>query len=240
MDKKVFDENSSRVGFLVVLLVVLLNPWVWKIVPENFFLALLLAALSVCLFKAAYFRKYTTLIFGSIFVLTVLIGFIIFSTSFDRNLFIPTHEEKLRQDSKHLYFSHNLGKIYLNKIGLYFHQNLDLPFYKLQHNFFSNLDPNLYFFASHPRERAGVGEFEKYHFILLPFFVAGIVISTKKKLWQLAAYFGVITVAGAFIRPDYIFGPVLFFPLINTIISLGILSFLKMFNSRKRGFDHLK
>ena len=134
-------------------------------------------------------------------------------------------EEKLRQDNKHLYFSHNLGKLYLNKVGLYFHQNLDLPLYKLQSNLFSGLDPNLYFFAGHPRERAGVGDFEKYLFLSLPFFIAGIVIAVQKKLKVIAYYFIAAATAGVLLRPDFIFGPVLFFPLINVLVFLGVVYF---------------
>lgn len=211
----------------VILFVALLNPWIWKIIPENFFLALLLIILSGSLYALILKQKIFFLWLTGILVLSV--GFIIFLSAFDRNLFIPSHDEKLRQDNKHLYFSHNLGKLYLNKIGLYFHQNLDLPLYKLQSNLFSNLDPNLYFFASHPRERAGVGEFEKYFLLTLPFFIAGIIVVIQKKLKVLGYYFITVTLIGAFIRPDYIFGPVLFFPLINAVIVLGIVYFLSLF-----------
>lgn len=231
MDKRVF---------VVVLLVTLLNPWIWKIIPENFFLALLLVILSVSLFAVSCLKKYKTLIVTLTLVLTVLISSIVFSAAFDRELFIASNQEQLRQDSKHLYFSHDLGTLYLNKVGLYFYHNLDLPLYKLQGNLFSNLDLNLYFFASHPRERAGVGEFEKYHLIALPFFIAGIIISLQKKPWLLSFYLGAITIAGAFIRPDYVFGSVLSFPLINVIISLGLIYFLNVLNVRKKGLGILK
>ncbi len=218
----------DRKSFSVISAVTIINPWIWKIISGDLLLALLLIFLSLSLYLAIFLKennhsyKYLTA------VLVISVSAIVFLNAFDRNLFIPSSEEILRQDSKHLYFSHNLGKIYLNRAGLYFHQNLDLPLYKLQSNFFSNLDPNLYFFAGHPRERAGVGDFEKYLFLSLPFFITGIITAVQKKLKLVAYYFILAATAGALIRPDYIFGPVLFFPLINVFISIGIIYFLSL------------
>ncbi len=218
----------DRKSLLIISAVTFINPWIWKIISGNLLLALLLIFLSLSLYLAISLKESNRRYFLLTAVLVIPVSALVFLSAYDRNLFIPSSEEILRQDSKHMYFSHNLGKMYLNKAGLYFHQNLDLPFYKLQSNFFSNLDPNLYFFAGHPRERAGFGDFEKYLFLSLPFFIAGIVIALQKKLKVIAGYFIAAAAIGALIRPDYIFGPVLFFPLINTFISLGVLNALSL------------
>lgn len=99
----------------------------------------------------------------------------------------------------------------------------NLPLYKLQSNFFANLDPNLYFFASHPRERTGVEEFQKYLPVFLPFFVLGFISIIYKSSWKILTYVTFIAVISSIISPKYNLGPILFFPVINLLITTGVL-----------------
>ncbi len=60
-------------------------------------------------------------------------------------------------------FNIHLGR-YLENKPLYI-------FHKFEQNLLRTLDVNLYFFGNHPRERAGISEFEKFSFLFLAFFI---------------------------------------------------------------------
>jgi hypothetical protein len=64
---------------------------------------------------------------------------------------------------------------YFYRFANWFEQRKEaLIFYKMQENLFEVIDPNLYFFANHPRERVGIVEFEKFPYIYMPFLIIGI------------------------------------------------------------------
>jgi hypothetical protein len=60
---------------------------------------------------------------------------------------------------------------------------------KYSANFFQGIDPNYYFFANHPRERAGVTEKEKFYFLYFPFFLLGIFNLIKENKYFIFIYF---------------------------------------------------
>lgn len=90
------------------------------------------------------------------------------------------------------------------------------------------LSPSLYFFSNHPRERTGYHEFEKFQYILLPFFVVGLCVLVQKKNYYLLF---LLFVPGLFIftllgnRGDL--GPFLFFPFFTITIFQGLFMFFK-------------
>lgn len=90
-------------------------------------------------------------------------------------------------------------------------------------NFFENLEPNLYFFANHPRERVGMEEFEKYHFVFLPFFLAGFFSLVKAKQWLLPMLSFVIPLTIlSFVGNQNILGPFSVFPFFSVCIANGL------------------
>lgn len=97
-----------------------------------------------------------------------------------------------------------------------------IVFYRLERNFFETIDPNLYFFSNHPRERVGVTEFEKFTYVLLPAFLYGLYLIIKEKRYLLLAYLflsvGIISVVGH----DNLLGPFLLFPIISLSIFVGL------------------
>lgn len=90
-----------------------------------------------------------------------------------RTIFKLNSEDIQQINTRRSYYSNQtLGKIFENKPGFF----LD----KYKENFFQGLDLNYYFFANHPRERAGVEEKEKIYWIWLPIFLIGFIWSLKK------------------------------------------------------------
>ena len=54
-------------------------------------------------------------------------------------------------------------------------------FYRLKQNLFSVFDQNIYFFAYHPREDNSFDIYPKFTFLLLPFFVLGLLRLIRNK-----------------------------------------------------------
>ncbi len=210
------------------------NLWIWRIVKENFVIGIFLVILSYLFFKQVIIKaqkgQFTALIF-----IFIIVAFISLRVGFDKNIFIISTEEQLQQNVRHGLYAVELGQLFKNKFSLHFYKDLSLAIYKLERNLFYNLDPNLYFFASHPRERPGIGEFDKYPWILLPFFIAGLFLAVQYYP-IIGIYFIWAALISMFLNPAYSLGPVLFFPLINVVIALGLIYFFQLVKNKKRGF----
>ncbi len=90
-------------------------------------------------------------------------------------------------------------------------------------NLFENIDPNLYFFANSPRQRVGIKEFEKFPYVLLPFFFLGVYsfFSKKDKLFWLMSFLVPITIL-SIIGSKNSLGPFSLFPFFVVSINEGL------------------
>ncbi len=87
-------------------------------------------------------------------------------------IFLINQEEIQQINTRRSYYSNNLlGKVFENKITFIFD--------KWKKNLFQGLDLNYFFFANHPRERAGVVEKEIFNWYWLPIFLVGLYLSLK-------------------------------------------------------------
>lgn len=207
-------------NFLIVF-VFLANFWWLPIFKTNFIYGILLLILSFLLFNNKKFPKTNLIILTVFFILSLmlLIG------NFDKNLNIPNPTEVKQQSIRHSLLADGMGVLFTNKFSLKFYKNWNLPISKYLRNISYAIDPNLYFFASHPREKSGIDEFEKFPPILLPFFILGflyyLVNLQKNKL--LSTYLILSMIVTGFLTPYFKLGPVLFFPFVNVLITNGLL-----------------
>lgn len=97
----------------------------------------------------------------------------VFSLDNFETIFKVTPEDIQQINTRRSYYpSQFFGKIFENKLVFY----LD----RYEKNFFQGLDLNFYFFANHPRERAGAAEEEIFFWFWLPIFLIGFWGSLKK------------------------------------------------------------
>lgn len=101
--------------------------------------------------------------------------------------------------------------------------------YKIGKNFSEIIDPNLYFFTNHPREKTGAKEFEKFSYILLPVFILGLFEIKKRQIKYIFLTISPIILI-SIIGNNSPIGPFSLFPFFALIISLG---FKKITSSRK-------
>jgi len=137
--------------------------------------------------------------------------------------------------SKTIFSLSDLDTYYLNErrslypnpvIGRIFENKATQVIYQFKKNFFNGLDINLYFFATHPRERPEVSEVERFNWLFLPFFLSGIFYQLRKRIFWMVSYFFITLTSISFFGSidNYIF---LLYPFFILTIFLGIYNFLK-------------
>ena len=209
------NRNLSN---FIFLLAVALNFWIWRIFTNDLVLAIVLILLSVSLYmllSKGLFLKLTILLFIIASILTIKSGF-------DKDLLVTTYDEENKLNDRHPYYAVELGNLYLNRFGTFINKKISPLFYQYETNFFSSLDLNLYFFASHPRERLGVEEFKKYNFLFLPVFLVGTFFIVQKKPKIVLIYLLAAGFVSGVISQNYRLGPVLLFPFFTTLIAFGL------------------
>ena len=179
--------------FLSLIFVLAFNLWIWKIFQFSLLIAILTVATTVLIYLANQLNnKYC--FFLSIPLVLLLVIF----------QYKTTLKTQLIDAS-------NLSKLV---------QSLSL-FNKLGENLSQNIDPSLYFFANHPRERYGVIEFEKFPYILLVAFIIGFVSLKKTDLRIILLALSPIIIL-TFIGNNNPIGPFSLFPLLVLVTTIGV------------------
>lgn len=218
--------------FIALFLTILTSFWFWRIIDNNFILGILLVIDSFLIYKMIFLREETTRgLHISILSFFIIIFLIQLKAGYYWGIWVFSPTERIPFDNRHNYLSSDLGPLYQNKASTFFYTKMTYQLTKYNQNIFYNLDPNLYFFASHPLERQNVDEFNKYSPFVLPLFLIGIIGIFKTGAHFFAIAYGLVIIfASGFVQPNYISGPVLFFPVINSIIAKGLVvtfSFVK-------------
>lgn len=214
-----------KLPLFIHITVIILSPWWWIIVGRNLWVSILAFILSVAVF-IYFWQVKSKKLFLSLLLLTTILFFVAVKDAFDESIFRNSALDIQQINKRHEFYA-SMGKLYKNRFSLAYFGDYNLPFSKLQRNFFANLDPNLYFFTSHPRERMGVEEFKKYLPIFLPFFLIGIIYSIYLLSPNIFIYLILISLMSSIISSKYNLGPVLFFPLINYMITIGFILSIK-------------
>lgn len=199
--------------FTLPIIVSLFSFWIWRVFANSIFLGIILVVASLAIFYKRFFL--------SLFLFLLLSG-LVFNQAYDKSIFTTSSLENYTLENREVYFVRDFGKFYTNRFGIFLHKNVSYPLFKIQKNLFYNFDPNQYFFAGHPRERADGLEFEKFSFLFLPFFLIGLFISLEKFTKREALLIAGIIFLSTFFNPGYSLGSLLFFPLLVCLISLGI------------------
>lgn len=209
--------------FLIIIFIVLTTSWTWRILNYNIFLCLLLIFVTAIFLKLLLINKLHTLLILILCLAFLIVAAVNLHLGFDQGLYKLNFNEEVQLNERHKYYAGELGKFFLNRYALNYYKNYNPYFYKFQQNIFSVLDSNLYFFASHPRERSGVNEFEKFPSLYLIFFVIGIIYSFRLRLLLIMLYLLAAVLVSGLISPAFELGPILFFPFVATLTILGVI-----------------
>jgi hypothetical protein len=90
------------------------------------------------------------------------------------------------------------------------------------------IDPNLYFFSNHPRERVGIHEFEKFPYILLPFMLLGIFETVSLRKGRVVLFGLLVAIFSiSLLGNKNPLGPFAIFPFIVATGAFGLQSFFR-------------
>ncbi|OGM31689.1 hypothetical protein A2803_04640 [Candidatus Woesebacteria bacterium RIFCSPHIGHO2_01_FULL_44_21] len=158
----------------LILLSIFGNIWVYKISQESLVYFVICATAAVAfifyLSKNSKLSSYLALASFTVLIVLGLFGFEL------RDFTITNDEIRVRDERLSIYPTNLL------QIGYYLDAKPEvLVARKVLNGVVKQLDPNIYFFAGHPRERIGVDEFEKIPYILLPVFLLGLYQAIKNK-----------------------------------------------------------
>lgn len=150
-----------------LLISLLVNLWIYKIFTVNFLLGILILLATIFLFTN---KKYFLLFF-------IPILFFQIQTTNKTSLMEISNDDRRIIDMRLRAYPPKLLRL-----GYWLEERKEsIILNRITTNLFENLDPNLYFFSNHPGQRVGIKEFEKFPYILLPFFLLGMFNLIKKK-----------------------------------------------------------
>lgn len=210
---------------LSILFVLFISNWSWEIFSFNLYLFFLIWLASVLLFLALI-KKSTKLFYIYLLVMIPILITQCKTTSNAGLSYMNATEKHIftYRKSEFPVFTVNIfSKVKTINSALYLANERTAMFDKFEQNLLRTSDLNLYFFGNHPREIAGVREFEKYSFLLIPFFMFGLYQSAKSKTWQLLVSLLIPLTLLSFIGQNNPIGPFSLFPFFTVTISIGIL-----------------
>lgn len=205
---------------LLILGVTLANFWIYWIFEYNFFIGELLIIETVLLVISVFPGKNKLVCILS-FIILFLLSLFLLSNHFDKNIFSISTVESIRISKRQSFYAHELGKIYQNKIGLFYFDNLRIIFGKISDNFFTSLDLNLYFFPSL------VSEYGKFSLILSPLFLLGVLFIIKNVKKIPLIYLLITLCVNALTRWDSKIGPLMMFPFLSLCIVAGFVKIIE-------------
>lgn len=223
------------INYIYFLLITVTNFWFWQILIDSPLIFCLLIIIEFGLFILCIQEKseIKRTIFFLILFFVVVVGYIVLKNNFDNTLLTSSPLETRVRNERHGLLANGLGILFTNKYSQRYYVMFSLGKEKYLRNIFYSLDPNLYFFRSHPREKAGIDEYDKYSPFILPIFIMGMLflIINYRKYQFLITYLVISMLITGFVSQEYRNGPLLFFPLINIILYFGLVFFIQKYHS---------
>lgn len=228
-------SKDSLKKWAVLVFILIANLWIWKMFSTNPIVAIATIFTTIALYLSVISNKRNFFIlFAAAMAILLLIEW---KTSSTNSLtYLNENEKMLLTERMHAYPPVGVnfaGRTLWIPAANWLEQRKEiLVFYKLKANLSELVDPNLYFYANHPRERVGVIEYEKFPYILLPIFVVGIFAFRKKDIKS--AILGLSPlVLNSIIGNSNPSGPFALFPIVAVTISLGTITVLPILIKKK-------
>lgn len=194
------------IGLLISLFA---NLWIYKVFAVNFILGILILLATILLIKRS---KFFLLFLFPILVFQV-------QTTNKTSLTEISNDDRRIIDMRLRSYPYKFLRL-----GYWLEERKEsIMFNRVTTDLFENLDPNLYFFANSPRQRVGIKEFEKFPYIILPFFLLGVfeLVSKRNKLFWLISFLIPLAILSIIGNKDNL-GPFSLFPFFVVSINEGL------------------
>lgn len=214
-------QRNKLISISVLLTVSFFNFWVYWIYEKNFFLGEIIIIETVLLFLLVI-NKITKVILALILIILLMTSIYLLTNYFDKEISSPSTIESIKIRQRRQFYASELGKVYTNRFGIYYFDNLRLVFNKLSSNFFSNMDLSVYFSPRTFIDR------EKYSLFLSPFFIIGFLSILVKLKVILIIYLLPALLVSSLLELDSTLHPLLIFPFVSLCITIGLIKFMKI------------
>lgn len=212
--------NNNRIySFVALVAFIIISPWTSKLFAQVGHVVFMLILLLSCIIFFVNQRMSRNFLYIAITVNIVLL-FLTLPQNIDSNIFNVSRVGKDVLIRRFDYYGKDLGILYMNKLGMFYHYNVEPVVHKYGINLFANMDLNAYFFGSHPRELGLDNEFIKFSVLFLPLFIVGFFASLVKKK-EVVILFGANLILSALYSANYNSGPVLLYPYFVFFIVYG-------------------
>lgn len=214
---------------LILILIIALSPWFWKIVASDLIIAALLV-ITTLLLGFLFTNKSKSLYLGLILSFGLLLLLQIQTTKIQSQTDLSNDEQRVVDIRKALYTSDfSLIRLLIFKLNIseIAEGPVNIAIERVTRNFFETIDPNVYFFGGHPRERVWANDFEKFNFIFIFPFLLGIIAFIVKRQRIISLMLITTFLVFSYIGHLNDFGPFLLFPFITLFIALGFLESYK-------------
>ncbi len=231
------DFNISHKGlkFFLLLFLIFSNFWMIKILSINFFLGIFL---SVFCIAAIFFENEQNspsdkkiILLSGILILCFLQFYL---TGFTNLNYLDNDSQRVKEErikSYPLLYIPIFTKAVWIKPEWIESNFLIFTMSKIEVNTFSFFDLNYYFFGGYPRNLPS--DYEKIPFVLLPFFIVGVLNLLKRKKYEFISVLTIpVFLISVIVGENKIFGPFSLFPFLIISIYYGTLFAAKKFNYR--------
>lgn len=168
-----------------LILVLFLNLWIYRLFSLSVSAGIIAILLSIFLWLnlQSSSKKY----FYLSVAFTIILALFQYSTSEIKSLSYLDEGGLLKQQERMKGYPPvfiNIGdkKLWIPAANWLENRPEIIALYNFQDNLGNVVDPNLYFFANHPRERFAIVEFEKFPYIFMPVFLLGMLMVKKSQL----------------------------------------------------------
>ncbi len=210
-------------SYLLFCLILFGNYWIWRALSYSLPIFILLVACSLLGYRIIKGK-------GKLLVFLLLLMLLVFSqwrSTFPTSLTVFSNDDIRLKDQRlkeypPVYIKIGPGAIWIPVAHWFEERKEAVAASRVATNFSEVLDPNLYFFANHPRERVGVSEFGKFPYVFFPFFVVGILEAVglrKTKGFFLSLILAILLLS--LIGNKNELGPFVLFPYIVSITVFG-------------------
>lgn len=214
--------------------ILLTNFWIWKIFSTNFFIGVVCILATLTLYSLLQSNKenYKPFVF-----LLILLLFLQYTTTTKISLTELTPDEKRVQQTRLDSYSPVSFKfmdkiVYIPVAHALEGRKESIAISRIENNFAQAIDPALYFFANHPRERIGIREFEKYPYLLFPAFIIGLIILKSRFKLLICLLIPPILIL-SLIGHNNSLGPFSLFPFITIVTTFGTIYLYERFKQNK-------
>ena len=218
-----FKFKKDYLGLILLFLILFGNFWIWKAFSFNFPIFILLLGASVLAYR---FINGKGKLLGFLFLL-LLIVFSQWKTTTPTSLTVLLNDDIRLRDQRlkeypPVFIKVGSKTIWIPVAHWFEGRKETIAVFRLANNLSEVIDPNLYFFANHPRERVGVSEFEKFPFILFPFFFVGIIttVGARRSRNYFLSLVVIILLLSLFGNKNEL-GPFAIFPYITSLSAIG-------------------